>query len=232
MSDFLPARLGAVTLAAVLLAACGQGDEDAAGAGATTSAAASPEATASASPSDALSTAATPPARGSEDAGVAATPPPGETSEITAAAPAFPADTSPDEGEPAGDVIGVQDVRTGVHDGFDRVVFDIAGDGVAGWRVRYVDQPSQQGSGNPVELAGEAALEVVLFPSAFPPDAPGMVYDGPERISVDGAAVTEVVDDKVFEGQHVFHVGVDRERPFRVFRLDDPQRVVLDVRTG
>lgn len=223
-----------VAVAAVTLVACGAGDTAASDA-ASPSAAVSPSAYTSpslvpSSPSEptAPSTAST----DGQDAGEVATPPSEETAEISAAAPAFPADTSPDRGEAAGDIVAVQDVRTGVHDGFDRVVLDLAGDGRAGWQVEYVAEPASQGSGEEVSLRGDAALQVRVFNTTYPPDAPGEVYDGPSRIDVAGAAVTEVVDDKIFEGQHVFFVGVDRERPFRVFRLDDPQRIVIDVRTN
>src|SRR5688500_16610067 len=53
------------------------------------------------------------------------------------------------------------DVRAGSHPGFDRVVFEFEGE-VPEHTVTYVDQLVEDGSGNPVSLAGEANLEVVF----------------------------------------------------------------------
>jgi hypothetical protein len=44
--------------------------------------------------------------------------------------------------------------------------------------------------------------------------------------------VLEVVEDTIFEGIHTFFAGTDEEHPFLVERLDDPQRVVIDVHHG
>ncbi len=41
--------------------------------------------------------------------------------------------------------------------------------------------------------------------------------------------VQGVYYDSVFEGQALAYVGVDAERPFRVFALSNPTRVVVDV---
>lgn len=129
--------------------------------------------------------------------------------------------------------ITVTDVRVARHTGFDRVVFEIGGDGQAGWLIGYDDDPRSDGSGDPVDVAGNAALRVAITNVAMPDDAPAGVtswegdLDGPA-----GGAVTEVIDDQIFEGLHVFFVGVDRERPFVVARLSDPQRIVIDIVTA
>jgi hypothetical protein len=52
------------------------------------------------------------------------------------------------------------------------------------------------------------------------------------RAGVDGPAggvVTGVVEDSIFEGYHVFFIGLDEERPFLVDRFDGPSRVVIDI---
>ena len=144
-----------------------------------------------------------------------------------------PATTGTSEQEPDGRMLTVTDVDVAGHAGFDRIVFELAGDGTAGWLVEYSDQPRSQGSGNPVEVQGDAALRIVLRSIAYPGDAPAEPRDGPERITGPGTqAVTEVVDDSLYEGFHAFFVGLDEERPYRVQRLEDPQRVVVDVETG
>lgn len=142
--------------------------------------------------------------------------------------PAFPADRSPDTGEPAGFPVTVTDVRTGRQDGFDRLVFEVRGDGRPGWDVRYVGDPRGQATGDAVEVSGGAVLEIVLSHTATPADSGHELFDGPRRRATGGRATTELVFDSLFEGITQFHLGIDRERPFRVFWLDD--RVVVDVR--
>ncbi|MDD9204910.1 hypothetical protein PU560_00355, partial [Georgenia sp. 10Sc9-8] len=41
-------------------------------------------------------------------------------------------------------------VRIGLHEDFDRVVFDFIGTGIPQYEVQYVEEPTQQGSGRPV----------------------------------------------------------------------------------
>ncbi|MGH9265729.1 MAG: RICIN domain-containing protein, partial [Acidimicrobiales bacterium] len=74
-----------------------------------------------------------------------------------------------DGGPPA---VVVTDVRLGRHNGFDRIVFDIGGQGQAGWDIRYVDQARSAGSGQPVDVGGDAILQVNLSNIALPTDAP------------------------------------------------------------
>lgn len=143
--------------------------------------------------------------------------------------------TAPAQAEPdGGGLLAVVDVRVAAHDDFDRVVFDIDGDdGTIGWDVRYVDVPTSQGSGEPAEVDGAAYLAVSISGVALPPDLPPDVevftddVDGP----ADGTVV-EVVHDSIFEGYHLFFVGLDAEAPYVVERLDDPQRLVIDLHHG
>jgi hypothetical protein len=75
-------------------------------------------------------------------------------------------DTAPSDGYG----LGLVDVRTGRHDGFDRVVLELAGQGTVGWRVAYTDDPRYQGSGNPVDVEGSAVLHVLLDGLGYPGD--------------------------------------------------------------
>lgn len=146
---------------------------------------------------------------------------------------AGPATTEQSTAEPDGWPLAVTDVRVGTHDSFDRLVFEIAGDGDAGWLVEYVDDPRSQGSGHPVDVDGDAVLRVALRGIAYPDDAPEEPDDGPERIQPEGTgAIVEVLQDVLYEGYQDVFVGLDAERPYRVERLTDPQRVVIDLETG
>lgn len=128
----------------------------------------------------------------------------------------------------------LDEVRIGRHDGFDRVVWEFsAGDRPRLW-VEYNDEPSEPGSGEPVEVPGATALQVTASTATdygaelYAPDHEP--YDGPERVEgADTERVTEAVALGDFEATMQWAVGVDAEQPFRVEVLEDPLRVVLDV---
>ena len=146
-------------------------------------------------------------------------------------APQFPANADPDTASPSdGSLVTVTDIRIGRHDGFDRVVFEVDGDGAPGWDVRYVDAPSSQGSGDPVDVEGSAFLQVTLTGVGYPYDTGVEEWSGPDPLSVgDTEVVTEVVWDATFEGQSVAFIGTTAQVPFRVYLLEDPARVVVEV---
>jgi predicted small lipoprotein YifL len=146
----------------------------------------------------------------------------------------FPAAPGLSEQEPSGGPLTVTAVRVARQDGYDRVVFELAGKnaGQAGWRVEYVDDPRGQGSGDPVAVDGEAALSVLITGTGYPMDT------GQEEVADDPAlpgdleVVQDVVLGAVFEGQYEAFIGTSGRQPFRVFRLGGPERVVVDVRSS
>lgn len=213
--------LAALLLAAGLVAGCGgdDGDGDAAGGGAT---ATTPS---SAAPSPASPAAPSPDGNGSDDGSDE------NGSDDGGSPPPFPADTSPDTQAASADAFGtVTAVRVGRHAGFDRVVLEFGGAGTPGWDVRYTDDPARQGSGEPVDLAGNATLQVTVTGVGNPPDTGVDEYAGPRTFAAgDTANVTEVFFDGTFEGTTAVLVGTGSETPFRVYLLEDPARVVLEV---
>lgn len=140
------------------------------------------------------------------------------------------ADTASKQVEPELGSISVTDVRVGTHHGYDRVTFEVEGDGLAGWFVEYDDDPRSQGTGFPIEVEGATSLFLRISSVWLPPDAPEDIEQwagdvpGPE-----GGVVLEVVDDVIFEGIHTFAIGLDEELPFTVERFEDPQRIVVDI---
>ena len=124
------------------------------------------------------------------------------------------------------------DVRAASHDGFDRIVLQFRGD-LPGYQIGYVQRPVlEDGSGKPVEVSGRAvlllrmepALDADLTEESAPP-----TYTGPKRFSPNTSSVHELVRVGGFESVLSWAVGVDEKRPFRVSRLDDPSRIVIDV---
>jgi hypothetical protein len=191
-------------LAAALLAACGDGDT------ATSPSASTEEASAPSSTAAAPSTQA-------EDTGTEA--------------PPFEGGTEPATQEPSADaLVTVSDIRTGRQDGYDRVVLELGGTGTPGWDVRYVDQAYGQGTGDPLEVAGEAVLQVTVTGAGYPFDTGVEEWAGPDPLPGSGTqTVTEIVWDATFEGTSVALIGTTGEAPFRVYALEDPTRVVVEV---
>lgn len=215
----------ATLTACLLLAGCGDGADPVASSSSATSAPGGGSGEGTAEPTDTAGD-------GAEDGGATDGDTDGDTAGDTGtAAPPFPADTSPDTAEASADaLVSVTDIRTGRHDGFDRVVFEAEGSGTPGWDVRYVDVASSQGSGDVVEVAGEAVLQVSVTGAGYPFDTGVEEYAGPDPLPGEGTAnVTEVVFDNTFEGTTVAFIGTRAETPFRVYLLQDPVRVVVEV---
>lgn len=179
-----------------------------------------------------------------------ASPPKTPTTSETSEAPATPTATAtgdplaetgsepftgivPDDGGPgSGNGLGLVGVRTARHDGYDRVVFDLGGTGKPGWRVQYTDEPASDGSGEPVALKGTVFLQVLLRGLGMPYDT-GVEPFGDHSTRVPGTgtrAVTEIAPGGVFEGDQLAFIGLTgTRRPFRVFTLTKPTRLVVDV---
>ena len=142
----------------------------------------------------------------------------------------FPADTSPDVAEavsPEGLV--VTEVRAGRHEGFDRVVLELAGTGTPGWRVEYVEAAAAPGSGDAVDVPGSAVLQVEVVGTSYPYETDAEeVARGP--VSVSGTeSVQGVVYGATYEGSSVAWIGTGAATPFRVYALESPTRVVVEV---
>lgn len=122
-------------------------------------------------------------------------------------------------------------VRVGSHPEFDRVVFEHAGDGMPAWRVEYVERPTQPGSGGTVDMPGEAFIAVHaqgLMPGNAGEEAGHRV--GARDWTHASSIIRSTYSTVVFEGSPTYYIGLDRERPFQVRALEDPSRLVLDVK--
>ena len=104
---------------------------------------------------------------------------------------------------------------------------------VLGYDVSY--QPAdtakvEDGSGNPVEISGEAFLVVKLKPAMtakIDGDQVTKTYTGPNRLPGTDP-VTEVVKTGDFEGVVTWVIGLDRELPFSADPRDDALDVTID----
>ncbi|MEZ5139969.1 MAG: hypothetical protein R2702_18450 [Acidimicrobiales bacterium] len=128
-------------------------------------------------------------------------------------------------------------VRVGRNEGFERIVFEFEGDPMPGYRVQWVDGPiTSDGSGDPVDVAGEAHLEIVLQPASgvdLESTELRVTYDGPDRIATGGKV--DLIEDLVrtgdFEAVLTWVAGTSGEVPFRVLALRSPTRIAIDLAT-
>jgi hypothetical protein len=143
----------------------------------------------------------------------------------------FVADREPDTATASADArLSPVDLRFGVHDDFDRIVLDLAGAGTPGWLGRYVEDPTQVAQEEPVYLLGDDYLLILVSGVVYPTEDGAQPFEGPRRITPQtGGVVEEVRFGAMFEGQVEIWVGLTSDEPFRVFRLEDPTRVVIDV---
>lgn len=126
----------------------------------------------------------------------------------------------------------LRDVRTGRHEGYERVVFEFVNDRVPGYSVQYVERPViADPSGDEVSVTGDAILSVRLsWASGYDLTGDlGQVYIGSQRLSVGYPAVQEVVETGDFEAVLNWVIGVRTRPAFKVTTLTNPARVVIDI---
>ncbi|UNX53872.1 hypothetical protein MF406_12930 [Georgenia sp. TF02-10] len=230
--------LAAAVAAAALVGACSPGGEEPAGTATLTSSPAAVTATDDAPTTDAPT--GEPTATGSP---ATEQPSPSSTPDDDATAPAAPETEQPDlpfsteaQQDPSwptagGDLLPTT-VRVASHPGFERVVFDFAGTGTPGYRVEYVDAAVDDPKGTEVDLDGDAVLQVVASGTRYPAEGEAEQMALGEIDVEDDDIVAEVHVTGVFEGLNQAFLGLDAQRPFRVFTLTDPARLVVDVQAG
>ena len=114
--------------------------------------------------------------------------------------------------------------------GYDRVVFEFAGDSVPGYRVEYTTKPVQRcGSGDPVTVAGTGHL-IVRFEPAQAHDEHASLVPAERHRTPGLPAVRELTLICDFEGQVAWVLGLAAPSEYRVSELTGPARLVLDVR--
>jgi hypothetical protein len=119
------------------------------------------------------------------------------------------------------------DVRTGRHEGFDRAVFELTG-APPYYNVEYIDTPLGCASGEPVEIAGAAFLQVRLEPAAGHDEEGNTTFE-PLELTPGLLSIVELESTCDFEGVVIWVLGLTAEVDFRVLTLEDPLRLVVDV---
>ena len=142
-----------------------------------------------------------------------------------------PTNTSPVTGEPdpggftLPTLVGV---RTGRHEAYDRTVFDFTG-GTPGFRVEY-GTLVHGGTGDPIALAGSATLVAVFNPAyAHDVNTGATTYDIGRVLNPALPTLRQIKFGEDFEAHVSAGLGLADRVGFRVFRLHNPDRVVIDV---
>jgi hypothetical protein len=139
--------------------------------------------------------------------------------------------------DPSGATATLVDVRVGAHPeqgGWDRIVFEFKDVRPRG-RVAYVPAVTRCGSGEPVNQSGFAQL-LVRFEGAQAHDEQGRVtikgQQGkvPPSVAGPGNAIEESEQACDFEGVVSWSVSTSTHARFKVTLLDNPTRVVIDVK--
>jgi hypothetical protein len=126
----------------------------------------------------------------------------------------------------------VTDVRVGAHPesgGFDRIVFEFKAGSAGGW-VEYVNKQDvlSCGPGEVVPLQGQAALKVHFDPAGQHEDF--VPTNAPRQLSGPGNSILESKSICDFEAVLEWAMGTSGVKPFSVTVLDNPKRVVIDVK--
>ena len=145
----------------------------------------------------------------------------------------------PEELDAPGASRPLQNVRTGAHPCYDRLVLDVPGASPGaslGHHVRYVDTLHQDGSGKPLPVRGGAVIEIVVDAPSYDPVDGSVTYPGRPGAPLPGVDLSgyrTFVDARFassFEGRTQIGLGVRARLPFRVYQLD--HRLVIDVAHG
>lgn len=120
-------------------------------------------------------------------------------------------------------------VRTGTHDGFDRVVFEFDGR-VPGYHTEYIDRPVRKcGSGHVTQMAGDGWLEVRMSPAnAHTEEGRPTVAERERMPNLPVLSELELTCD--FEAVVTWVFGVESPNRYQVRELSSPPRLVVDVR--
>ena len=117
-------------------------------------------------------------------------------------------------------------IRAATHEGFTRVVLEFSGEGTPGvWSAAWTDEAVEQGRGLPIQVEGEAVLDLVI--DGTPMTASENPYPSGMHTR---AGDLDVVSDGTFEDNTHVVIGAPAARQFQIGFLSDPVRMVIDIR--
>jgi hypothetical protein len=125
----------------------------------------------------------------------------------------------------------IKQPRFGRHKNFDRVVFDFEGT-VPGFIVSYQNDLDRERWGD-LQVLNKTFLVVEFYfvniEGTRNADDTPIYFDIP-RDKIKSKIITEVANNGWWEGDENFAIGVKSKKDFRVMRLSNPARLVVDIK--
>jgi hypothetical protein len=159
----------------------------------------------------------------------------GEPSTVASASAAPSEDLGPfacafpieQRGEPV--LTQLVDVRIGEHDGYDRVVFEFD-NGIPEYILSAAEPPyTEDPSGNPIDVEGDAVLQLVMIGGTSVSPDYEQTYDGPFEFEPGFTQLHHLVEAGDFEAVSSWYIGLTGDRCARILTLDGPDRLVIDI---
>ena len=133
----------------------------------------------------------------------------------------------------------LNDARTGVHADYDRFVLEFETDinepngSPDSFHVFWADGiPLSMGSGDPISVTGEYALEVFVLGYGYSRNESAEPSQAPQSLSPTRTRnLKQAVWDGEFEGVLHWVLGIEERVDFRVLSIPNPPRLVVDVCT-
>ena len=123
----------------------------------------------------------------------------------------------------------ITDVRIGTHDGYDRVVFEFSG-GLPEASLERAEPPfTHDASGEPIDVAGESFLRLIMRGGTKQQDDGTSSFDGPTDFDPGQPALIDLVEGGDFEAQSTWYFGLAGESCVRVLTLEAEPRIVIDI---
>ena len=133
-------------------------------------------------------------------------------------------------GHAANHVVIVQNVQTGCCHTFDRLLFQFEGIRLPTYTVQYVPGPiTACGSGATVPMIGNARLRIAFDVAQAHTEA-GQSTVSPRDRRLNCPNLRQLVTTCDFEAKVEFVAGLDAKRPYCVVELQNPTRLVIDIK--
>lgn len=132
--------------------------------------------------------------------------------------------------KPGAGMTTLRAVRTAAHADYERIVFAFGPDTMPGFKVEYIDRPVRQcGSGDVVELPGDAWLSIRLEPSqAHTEEGSPTIQERARTLNYENLKALRLICD--FEGVVEWVAAVASPNAYRTLELKTPSRLVIDIR--
>jgi hypothetical protein len=125
-----------------------------------------------------------------------------------------------------------ESLETASCDGFERVIIEYSapdgGLGELGLWADWVDEVTTEGSGEVVPIDGSQILQLSVVGVTWQPGT----GDRHSVVGPSGDPIAEVQYHEHSGGSGALYLGMEARAEYRVFVMDDPHRVVVDVRSG